>query len=78
MKKRVLFHRQADFVTTKVDDRLEIGFRAIASGICDPREFAAHHPVRRDLSPRPAARMLAAIAEIDFRGGCWRGQFRYR
>lgn len=78
VKKRVLFHQQVNFATVRVDDRLQIAFRPIASAVCDPREFAANHPVGRDLSPGPAARMLPAFAEIDFRGGRWQGQFGYR
>jgi len=78
VKKRVLFHDSAGFATTRVDDRLELAFRPIASAVCDPREFAAHHPPGRDLSPGPAARMLPAFAEIDFRDGRWHGQFGYR
>jgi hypothetical protein len=77
VNKRVLFHDSADFATTQVDDRLEIAFRPISSAVCDPREFAAHHPPGRDLSSGPAARMLPAFAEIDFRGGRWHGQFGY-
>ena len=78
VKKRVLFHDSVDFATTRVDDRLEIAFRPIASAVCDPREFAAHHPAGRDLSAGPAARMVPAFAEIDFRDGRWHGQFGYR
>jgi hypothetical protein len=78
VKKRVLFHDGVDFATTRVDDRLEISFRPIASAVCDPREFAAHHPPGRDLSPGPAARMVPAFAEIDFRAGRWQGRFGYR
>jgi hypothetical protein len=77
VKKRVLFHRQVDFATTRVDDRLQIAFRPIASAVCDPREFALRYPAGRDLSAGPAARMIPAIAEIDYRDGRWEGQFRY-
>lgn len=78
VKKRVLFHRHADFTTTRVDDRLEIAFRPIASAVCDPDEFARYYPEGRDLSAGPAARMVPAIAEVDYRAGRWEGQFRYR
>ena len=78
VKKRVLFHRHADFATTRIDDRLEIAFRPIASAACDPDEFARHYPAGRDLSTGPAARMVPAIAEIDYRAGRWEGEFRYR
>jgi len=77
VKKRVLFHRRVDFATTRVDDRLQIAFRPIASAVCDPREFALRYPAGRDLSAGPAVRMIPAIAEIDYRDGRWEGQFRY-
>ncbi len=77
VKKRVLFHRQVDFATTRVDDRMQIAFRPIASAVCDPREFALRYPAGRDLSAGPAARMVPAIAEIDYRDGRWEGQFHY-
>lgn len=78
VKKRVLFHQQADFATTRVDDRIEVAFRPIASAVCDPNEFARSHPAGRDLSPGPAVRMVPPIVEIDYRGGHWQGEFRYR
>jgi len=78
VQKRVLFHQRADFATTPVDGRLEVAFHAIASAVCDPNEFALNHPVGRDLSPGPAARMVPRIVEIDHRADRWEGQFRYR
>jgi hypothetical protein len=77
VKKRVVFHRQVDFATTRVNGRLEIAFRPIASRACDPREFALHYPAGKDLSAGPAARMIPRSVEIDFRGGRWEGQFGY-
>ena len=78
VKKRVLFHHSADFATTRVNDRLQIAFRPIASAICDPREFALQFPAGRDLSTGPAARMIPRSVEIDFRSGRWEGSFAYR
>jgi len=77
VKKRVLFHQRAGFATTRVDERLEIAFHAVASAVCDPNEFALNHPAGRDLSPGPAARMVQNVVEIDYRAGHWEGQFRY-
>ena len=77
VKKRVVFYRQADFATTRINDRLEIAFRPIASRACDPREFALHYPAGKDLSAGPAARMIPRSVEIDFRAGRWEGQFGY-
>jgi hypothetical protein len=77
VKKRVVFHQQADFATTRVNGRLEIAFRPIASRACDPREFALHYPAGKDLSAGPAGRMIPRSVEIDFRRGGWEGQFGY-
>jgi hypothetical protein len=77
VKKRVVFHQQADFATTRVNGRLEIAFRPIASRACDPGEFALHYPAGKDLSAGPAARMIPRSVEIDFRRGDWEGQFGY-
>lgn len=77
IKKRVVFHQHADFATNRVNDRLEIAFRPMASRACDPREFAMHYPAGKDLSAGPAARMIPRRVEIDFRCGRWQGQFSY-
>ncbi len=77
VKKRVVFHQQADFATTRVNGRLEIAFRPIASRACDPREFALHYPAGKDLSAGPAGRMIPRSVEIDFRRSGWEGQFGY-
>lgn len=78
VKKRVLFHHgTADFDTLRVNDRLEIAFRPIASAACDPVEFAANFPGGRDLAAGHAARMVPRAVEIDYRRGSWEGQFLY-
>ncbi|MCH8177361.1 MAG: alpha-L-fucosidase, partial [Proteobacteria bacterium] len=40
VKKRVLFHDQAEFETQVVKDHLQIAFRPIEAAKCDPEEFA--------------------------------------
>jgi hypothetical protein len=77
VQKRVLFHEDADFDTTVVNNRLEIAFRPIASAVCDPREFALSHPAGKDLSQGVAARMIPRVVEIDYRQGNWEGRFGY-
>ena len=76
VKKRVLFHRQpVDFETVRVNNRLQLAFRPIASAICDPREFAESYPVGRELTA--AARMVPRRVQIDYRQGRWEGYFQY-
>jgi len=77
VKKRVMFHQQAVFNTTVVNDRLQIAFQPVASAACDPREFAASFPAGKNLSQGLAARMVPRIVELDYRRGNWEGQFRY-
>ncbi len=77
VQKRVLFHQDANFDTTVVNNRLEIAFRPIASAVCDPREFALSHPAGKDLSQGGALRMIPRVVEIDYRQGNWEGQFGY-
>jgi hypothetical protein len=77
VKKRVMFHQQAAFNTTVVNDRLEIAFQPVASAACDPQEFAASFPAGKNLAQGMAARMVPRIVEIDYRRGNWEGQFHY-
>lgn len=78
VKKRVLFHQPPmDFESFRVNDKIELYFRPIASAACDPNEFATRYPPGRDLSAGAAARMLPRSVEIDYRRGNWQGQFYY-
>ena len=77
VKKRVVFHQQAAFNSTVVNDGLEIAFRPVASAACDPREFAASFPAGKNLAQGTAARMVPRIVEIDYRRGKWEGHFHY-
>lgn len=78
VKKRVLFHQlPIDFESFRVNDKIELCFRPIASAACDPNEFATRYPSGRGLSAGVAARMLPRSVEIDYRRGNWQGQFYY-
>lgn len=77
VKKRVLFHDQADFDTRRVNGYLRITFRPIEAAKCDPEEFARNYPVGRVLKTPAAARMAPAWVGIDFRKGEWEGEFGY-
>lgn len=77
VKKRILFHDTADFDTVAVNDRLKLGFRPVASAVCDPREFAANYPAAQVLSDPKAASMVPRRLEIDFRQGEWQSRFAY-
>ncbi len=78
VKKRVLFHHQSDqFDSVRVNDRIRMVFRSIASAVCNPEEFAASYPQGKNLSVGRAARMVPRRVEIDYRQGNWEGQFHY-
>ena len=77
VKKRVLFHDQADFETTGVNDNIQIAFRPIQAAACDPEEFARNYPVGRVLNAPAATRMIPSKINIDFRKGRWQGEFGF-
>ena len=77
VKKRVLFHEQTQLDTTPVAVSLELAFRAVASAVSEPCEFAQSYPRGRSLSQGRAARMIPRRVEIDFRRGRWEGAFSY-
>ena len=77
IKKRTLFHTRGGIDATRVNDRLGLTFRSIASAVCDPREFASSYPQGKNLSGGKASRMVPRTVEIDFRQGDWEGQFYY-
>src|SRR5210317_2226756 len=50
VKKRVLFHDQADIDSTvPINDKLKLCYRAIQSDACDPKTFARDYPAARKL-----------------------------
>lgn len=78
VKKRVVFHEQhPDDVleSVSVSPQLQVAFRPVEANSCDPREFAASFPVRRELDSRAAGQMRPAQLHLDFREGQWCGEF---
>lgn len=79
VKKRVLFHPQpaADKLeSVAVDEQLLVAFRVVEANSCDPLEFAANFPVRREFGSQAAARMHPSRLQLDFQDGEWRGEFQ--
>ena len=77
VKKRILFHDRADFDTVAVNDSLRLGFRPVASAVCEPREFAANYPAARVLSNDRASKMVPRRVEIDCKRGVWQSRYTY-
>jgi hypothetical protein len=78
VKKRVLFHEHPpgeDLTTVTVNERLQVAFRAVEANSCDPLEFAANFPVRREFASSGASRMHPAKLRLDYKGGRWWGEF---
>lgn len=78
VKKRVIFHEgppQPGLELVSATERLQVTFRAVESNSCDPLEFAAHFPVRRELDSDGAQRMHPTRLYIDYAGGQWQGEF---
>jgi hypothetical protein len=78
VKKRVLFHSEkgtTDGGMVIVNDRLAILFRLVEALSCDPKEFAADYPERRQLTPAASAKIYPSRLLLDYRQGQWRGDF---
>lgn len=80
VKKRVLFHDApiadadpADIV--KINERIQIFFRAVEASSCDPDEFARNYPVQQEFKTLPALKMHPSKLKLDFKGGRWIGEF---
>lgn len=79
VKKRVLFHEDAasgrELRTHAVNDQLSVAFRPVEARSCDPVEFAANYPVRREFTSLSACKMRPAELKLDYRQGHWCGEF---
>lgn len=78
VKKRVLFHETggSDGVEgLAVNEHLHIAFRPVEANSCDPVEFAANFPVRREFDSSAAVKMHPTSLHIDFKNGAWSGEF---
>jgi hypothetical protein len=78
VKKRVVFHDAGQCEGIEgmaVTDRLHIAFRPVEANSCDPVEFAANFPVRREFESPAAVRMHPSGLHLDYRHGAWVGEF---
>lgn len=75
IQKRVLFHSGREESADRVNDQLFIVARTVRSTICDPVEFAAKHPVDRDLTSVAALKMHPKRVELDYIEEKWQGEF---
>ncbi|MFO7592858.1 MAG: hypothetical protein R6X15_02280 [Pseudomonadota bacterium] len=75
VKKRVLFHEEAVPGEESVSDRLSVRFRPVEALTCDPVEFAANYPERRELKSKAASKMHPSRLLLDYRKGRWQGDF---
>jgi hypothetical protein len=77
VKKRVLFHEVNPKSTIKLNDDIELVFRAIQPTSCDPIEFAQHYPVKHELAGPAVGKMSPKILKIDFKDNVWVGEYRF-
>lgn len=75
IKKRVLFHEQFDSDSLPVNDKLAVAFRTVESTSCDPVEFAANFPVKRELQSPAANKIHPVKLQLDFQNNDWLGEF---
>ena len=75
VKKRVLFHDSTGLETTRVNDKMEVCFRAVESNSCDPVEFANNFPIKSPFESAAATKMHPKNLTVDFKRGQWVGEF---
>ncbi len=78
VKKRVLFHEEGlhdELEPVEVNKYLQIAFRPVEANSCDPVEFAANFPVKREFASDGAVKMHPSRLHIDYKGGAWSGEF---
>ena len=78
VKKRVLFHETApgdEMETLAVNDQLHVAFRPVEANSCNPVEFAANHPVRREFGTSGAVKMHPSQLHLDYKSGAWVAEF---
>lgn len=77
VQKRVKFHEQTELETRTANPKLEIAYHTVQSNACDPLEFAATHPVKKELNSKGALSMRPSILKIDYKKGQWLGDFSF-
>lgn len=75
VQKRVIFHQQSELETLRTNNNLEIAFHTVQSNNCDPVEFAAKHPVKKQLNSKGAKSMRPSLLKIDYKHNQWIGDF---
>ena len=77
VQKHVNFIEQTDLDTISVNPNLEISYHIVQSSNCDPVEFAAKHPVKKELQSKGANSMRPSLFQIDYKNGQWIGDFSF-
>lgn len=77
VKKRVVFHDQADFDTTPVNAHIRVAYRAVQSSACDPETFVRDYPGQRELESGAAGSMQPPRLDIDYKQGQWTGEMHF-
>lgn len=73
--KRVLFHQYPGADYSSVNANINIAFRLVQSTACDPVEFAANHPIERELTENVSSGVRPKTLKIDYQGNNWVGVF---
>ena len=75
VQKHVVFPDKTELETHIAKNNLEIAFHTVQSDACDPVEFAAKHPVKKELNSKGAQAMRPSLLKIDNKDGHWIGDF---
>lgn len=77
VQKRVSFHDETKLETITANPQLEIAYHTVQSNACEPVEFAAKHPVKKELNSKGAQSMRPSLFKIDYKKGEWIGDFSF-
>jgi len=75
VQKRVNFHDETKLETIIANPQLEIAYNTVQSNACEPVEFAAKHPVKKELKSNAAKSMRPSLFKIDYKNNQWIGEF---
>ncbi|MFK5915103.1 MAG: hypothetical protein QM484_12085 [Woeseiaceae bacterium] len=79
VQKRVLFHdafnNNENIDILSANNKLHIAYHTVQSNACNPVEFAATHPVKKELKSNAAKSMRPSLFQLDFKNGQWVGEF---
>ncbi len=75
VRKRVLFHTNADITHTTVNDTFSISFRAVQSNVCDLKKYPNKQTTQKELTSQAALKMHPTKLQFDYENNKWLGEY---